>query len=141
MKVSLTSELERRIAEKMESGLYASASEVVREGLRLLFETDALQDRQLAQLRADIQVGLDQADGGELLDGVARARQDGPGCPIQHADVTRYVLTPIAEEDIKEIGAWIAGHNPSAAERFVDPPMTRSRFSPTIRRSATIDAI
>ena len=75
MKVSLTPELERRIAEKVESGLYASASEVVREGLRLLFETDALQHRQLAQLRADIQAGLDQADGGELLDGAAsRAR-------------------------------------------------------------------
>ncbi len=75
MKVSLTPELERRIAEKVESGLYASASEVVREGLRLLFETDALQDRQLAQLRADIQTGLDQADRGELLDGAAsRAR-------------------------------------------------------------------
>jgi len=34
--------------------------------------------------------------------------------------VTRYVLTPIAEEDIREIAAWIAGHNPSAAVRFVD---------------------
>jgi antitoxin ParD1/3/4 len=75
MKVSLTPELERRIAEKVESGLYASASEVVREGLRLLFETDALQDRQLAQLRADIQAGLDQADRGQLVDGtVSRAR-------------------------------------------------------------------
>jgi len=75
MKVSLTPELERRIAEKVESGLYASASEVVREGLRLLFETDALQDRQLVQLRADIQAGLDQAERGELLDGAAsRAR-------------------------------------------------------------------
>jgi antitoxin ParD1/3/4 len=75
MKVSLTPELERRIAEKVESGLYASASEVVREGLRLLFETDALQDRQLVQLRADIQAGLDQAQRGELLDGAAsRAR-------------------------------------------------------------------
>jgi antitoxin ParD1/3/4 len=70
MKVSLTPELERRIAEKVESCLYASASDVVREGLRLLFETSALQDRQLAQLRADIQAGLDQADRGELLDGV-----------------------------------------------------------------------
>ena len=75
MKVSLTPQLERRIAEKVESGLYASASEVVREGLRLLFETDALQDRQLTQLRADIQAGLDQAERGELLDGAAsRAR-------------------------------------------------------------------
>jgi plasmid stabilization system protein ParE len=34
--------------------------------------------------------------------------------------VTRYVLTPIAEEDVSEIAAWIAGHNRIAAERFVD---------------------
>jgi antitoxin ParD1/3/4 len=75
MRISLTPELERRIAEKVQSGLYTSASEVVRDGLRLLFETDALQERQLARLRADIQVGLDQADNGELLDGEAsRAR-------------------------------------------------------------------
>ena len=36
MNVSLTPELERFITEKVESGLYASNSEVVREGLRLL---------------------------------------------------------------------------------------------------------
>jgi antitoxin ParD1/3/4 len=71
MKVSLTPELERRIAEKVGSGLYTSASEVVREGLRLLFETDALNQRQIAQLRADIQAGLDQANRSELLDGRA----------------------------------------------------------------------
>jgi antitoxin ParD1/3/4 len=71
MKVILTPELERRIAEKVESGLYANASEVVREGLRLLLETDARQDRQLAQLRADIQAGLDQANRSELVDGTA----------------------------------------------------------------------
>ncbi len=34
--------------------------------------------------------------------------------------MTRYVLTPIAEQDVREIAAWIAGHNPSAAERFID---------------------
>ncbi|HEY1934142.1 MAG TPA: type II toxin-antitoxin system ParD family antitoxin [Acetobacteraceae bacterium] len=75
MKVSLTPELERRIAEKVRGGLYTSASEVVRDGLRLLFGTDALQERQLARLRADIQVGLEQAENGELPDGAAsRAR-------------------------------------------------------------------
>jgi plasmid stabilization system protein ParE len=34
--------------------------------------------------------------------------------------VTRYVLTPIAEEDISEIATWIASYNRVAAERFVD---------------------
>lgn len=75
MNVSLTPELERRIAERVESGLYTTASEVVREALRLLFERDELRARRLDALQADIQAGLDQADRGELLDGAgSRAR-------------------------------------------------------------------
>jgi antitoxin ParD1/3/4 len=69
MNVSLTPELERRVAEKVESGLYTSASEVVREALRLLFEADDLKARRLEQLNGDIQLGLDQLDRGEGLDG------------------------------------------------------------------------
>ena len=40
MNVSLTPELERLVNEKVESGLYQTASEVVREALRLLKERD-----------------------------------------------------------------------------------------------------
>ncbi len=69
MNVSLTPELERRIAEKVESGLYNTASEVVREGLRLLFRDDERREHDLARLRAEIQVGLDQLDRGESHDG------------------------------------------------------------------------
>jgi antitoxin ParD1/3/4 len=39
MKVSLTPELEKFVEGKVESGLYNNASEVVREGLRLLKDT------------------------------------------------------------------------------------------------------
>lgn len=69
MNVSLTPELERRIAERIDSGLYASASEVVREGLRLLFEAEEMRERRLGQLRADVERGLDQLDRGEGLPG------------------------------------------------------------------------
>jgi antitoxin ParD1/3/4 len=69
MNVSLTPELERRIAEKVESGLYTTASEVVREGLRLLFAADETREQGLARLRADIQIGLDELDRGEGLAG------------------------------------------------------------------------
>lgn len=69
MKVSLTPELERRIAEKVDSGLYSSASEVVREGLRLLFEAEQARERRLARLEADIRLGLDQLDRGESFPG------------------------------------------------------------------------
>ena len=48
MNVSLTPELERLVNEKVESGLYQTASEVVREALRLLKERDAeISDRAL----------------------------------------------------------------------------------------------
>jgi antitoxin ParD1/3/4 len=67
MNVSLTPELERRIAEKVESGLYTTASEVVREGLRLLFSRSDLLEEQTARWRADIQVGLDELDRGDVV--------------------------------------------------------------------------
>jgi antitoxin ParD1/3/4 len=69
MNVSLTPELEQLIHKKVESGLYLSASEVVREALRLLEERDRVNAMKLEELRKEIQVGLDQADRGQLLDG------------------------------------------------------------------------
>lgn len=61
MNVSLTPELERLVNEKVESGLYQTASEVVREALRLLKERDQARER----LRADVQAGFDQLARGE----------------------------------------------------------------------------
>jgi antitoxin ParD1/3/4 len=67
MNVSLTPELERRIAEKVESGLYTTASEVVREALRLLFDADERREQLKAKLNGEIQVALDQLDRGEVV--------------------------------------------------------------------------
>ena len=67
MKISLTPELERRIAEKVESGLYTTASEVVREGLRLLFSLDESREQRTERLRADIQIGLESLERGESI--------------------------------------------------------------------------
>lgn len=61
MNVSLTRELERLVNEKVESGLYQTASEVIREALRLLQERDHVRE----QLRADVQAGLGQLVRGE----------------------------------------------------------------------------
>ena len=69
MNVSLTPELEQLIHTKVESGLYLSASEVVREALRLPEERDRVNMMKLEELRRAIQIGIDQADRGELLDG------------------------------------------------------------------------
>jgi antitoxin ParD1/3/4 len=68
MNVSLTPELERRVLQKVESGLYTTASEVVREGLRLLFEKEESRAARLAQFNADIDLGLAQLERGEGLD-------------------------------------------------------------------------
>ena len=61
MNVSLTPELERLVNEKVESGLYQTASEVVREALRLLKERDHARE----QLRGDVQAGFDALARGE----------------------------------------------------------------------------
>jgi antitoxin ParD1/3/4 len=66
MNVSLTPELEEFVEEKVRGGLYQTASEVVREGLRLLRERDELHQHQLEALRRDIAVGVDQADRGQV---------------------------------------------------------------------------
>jgi antitoxin ParD1/3/4 len=66
MNVSLTPELERLVNEKVESGLYQTASEVVREALRFLKERDQARE----QLHADVQAGFDQLarDAGSVYD-------------------------------------------------------------------------
>jgi antitoxin ParD1/3/4 len=44
---------------KVESGLYNSVSEVMREALRLLEERDQLRELRLEELRREIQKGID----------------------------------------------------------------------------------
>ena len=65
MNVSLTPELEKFVDNKVESGLYNNASEVVREGLRLLKEHDELRKKYAAQ----IERGWQQAQRGDFVDG------------------------------------------------------------------------
>ena len=59
MNVSLTPQLEELVKKKVESGLYGSASEVIREALRLLDERDRLHAMRIEELKAEIQKGLD----------------------------------------------------------------------------------
>jgi antitoxin ParD1/3/4 len=69
MNVSLTPELEKFITRKVESGLYRSASEVIREGLRLLDDHDRRREIQFGELRDKIQTGLTQLNRGEGIPG------------------------------------------------------------------------
>jgi len=65
MNVSLTPELEKFVDDKVDSGLYNNASEVIRESLRLLKEHDEIR----VKWREQIERGWLQAQRGELVDG------------------------------------------------------------------------
>jgi antitoxin ParD1/3/4 len=71
MNVSLTPELEKFASAKVESGRYNSASEVVREALRLLEEHDQAKAAQLANFNQELGHRLDALDRGQHVDPTA----------------------------------------------------------------------
>ena len=75
MNVHLTAELEQLVQAKVRSGRYNSASEVVREALRLMEQKDEVRSIQLQELRSRIDNGLRQADRSEGADGDEFMRQ------------------------------------------------------------------
>ena len=58
MNVSLTNEMEQWVQRKVETGLYSSASEVVREALRALHAKETRNSQKILRLRDAIQEGL-----------------------------------------------------------------------------------
>jgi antitoxin ParD1/3/4 len=84
MNISLTPELEQFVATKVESGRYNSASEVVREALRLLEEHDEARRARIADFNQELGHRLTSLDRGaqvepeaarERLEGKSRARR------------------------------------------------------------------
>lgn len=69
MNVSLTPELEKFVQGKVSTGRYTSASEVVREALRLLEEHDKVRASQIGEFRAEADRRLASLDRGEGSDG------------------------------------------------------------------------
>lgn len=65
--ISLTPELNAFIDARVESGLYESASEVVREGLRLLRHREELQQKQVERVRARIEQGWHESERGDVV--------------------------------------------------------------------------
>ena len=66
MNINLTPQLEAMVREKVAGGLYSSASEVIREALRLMEAQDRLRAVKLEQLRQDVRDGLESGPAGEL---------------------------------------------------------------------------
>ncbi len=75
MNVSLTPELEELVSAKVQTGRYSSASEVVREALRLLEDRDRAKAAQLAEFNDELGRRLALLDRGKHVDAeVARTR-------------------------------------------------------------------
>ena len=69
MNISLTSELAAFVRGKVESGLYTSASEVMREALRLLQEHEEGRERQRQKVSKLIEERYQQSERGQTVDG------------------------------------------------------------------------
>jgi len=63
--INLTDHFDRLIEAEVRSGRYGNASEVVREGLRLMEGRNREERAKLKWLRSAVKEGLDQIDGGQ----------------------------------------------------------------------------
>jgi antitoxin ParD1/3/4 len=66
LNVSLPPELEHRVRQHVESGLYSSASEVIREALRLFEAYQGVQAANLSALKSSIAQGVADIDAGRV---------------------------------------------------------------------------
>ena len=65
MDVTLTPDLEKLVREKVASGIYNSAGDVVREALRLLQRKEEAERMRLEELRRDLEAGAAQIKQGD----------------------------------------------------------------------------
>lgn len=89
MNVSLTPELDRLVEERVRSGLYTSASELVREALRLFFRYDAAQASEIVRLNERIASGLAELDRGDGIPGDDARRQSHARLAARRATAER----------------------------------------------------
>jgi antitoxin ParD1/3/4 len=69
--ITVTPEIEAFIRARVASGRFDTASDVVREGLRLLELREHEREAAIGEIRREIEVGLEQAKAGQLRDGEA----------------------------------------------------------------------
>ena len=68
MNINLGTQWEKYVNQTVKSGRYVSASEVVRDALRLLKEQEQVRQIRLEELRKEIKKGADALDRGEYLE-------------------------------------------------------------------------
>lgn len=66
MNISITTELAQLINEKVASGRFNSANDVIEEGMRLMKEQDEIRRMRLEELRKEIALGTEQLERGEV---------------------------------------------------------------------------
>lgn len=71
MNVSLTQELDEYVGKQVASGRYRSASEFIRECVRLKMDQDEERELRLAALRRDVSEGVESLDRGDWVEGRA----------------------------------------------------------------------
>ena len=80
MNVNLTPQLEELVRAKVDSGMYTSASEVVREALRLMDEQDRFRQAKIDELKREVRRGLESGSSetwsAASIKTKARARRD-----------------------------------------------------------------
>ena len=74
---SIGKHFEAFIASLIASGRYSTASEIIRDGLRMIEEREQDREAKLEWLRADIQKGLDSGPAEEVGDMFARIKAEG----------------------------------------------------------------
>ena len=67
--IALTPHFDQFVQSRVESGRYQSASEVVRDGLRLLEEREAARQHLAMGIRQDIELGWRQSERDQMVDG------------------------------------------------------------------------
>jgi antitoxin ParD1/3/4 len=68
MTVTLTPEQKKFVTDRVKNEGYSSPEQVIAEGLRLIQAKEEY-ERRLAELRRELQIGVDQIKRGEVLDG------------------------------------------------------------------------
>lgn len=85
---SLPMELEARVHAHVASGLYGSASEVIREALRLFEAYQSVQQSNLAALKVDIDQGMADLDAGRV------SKMDMAAIKVQGRELNRPCAAP-----------------------------------------------